>query len=77
MDIFISELLSLDYVVAKQRLRVYPRLQVVGATTPFAESGYSYAFRKNSPWKPRFDLVINKLKAANKYVFLTVLSLCT
>ena len=53
MDIFISELLSLDYVVAKQKLRVYPRLQVVGATTPFAESGYSYAVQEKLPMETK------------------------
>ena len=65
MDIFISEVLSLDYEVAKQKTKGYPRLQVVGAAASFAESGYAYAFRKNSPWKPKFDVVINRLKAEN------------
>ena len=66
LDIFISEVLSIDYEVAKQKSNTYPKLQVVGATKPFAESGYSYAFKKNSPWKPKFDLVINRMKATNK-----------
>lgn len=66
LDVFISEVLSLDYEVAKQKSPTYPRLQVVGANEPFAETGYSYAFRKNSPWKPRFDFVINRMKAENK-----------
>ena len=66
LDIFISEVLSIDYEVAKQKPASYPRLQVVGATAPFAESGYSYAFKKNSPWKPKFDLAINRMKAENK-----------
>lgn len=68
LNIFISEVLSLDYEVAKQKSATYPKLQVVGATTPFAESGYAYAFKKNSPWKPKFDLVINRMKAENKLV---------
>ena len=66
LDIFISEVLSIDYEVAKQKSATYPKLQVVGASTPFAESGYSYAFKKNSPWKPKFDLVMNRMKAENK-----------
>lgn len=66
LDIFISEILSLDYEVAKQRHKGYPRLQVVGASKTFADTGYSYSFRKNSTWKPKFDLVINKMKAENK-----------
>ncbi|XP_015774940.1 PREDICTED: glutamate receptor ionotropic, NMDA 2B-like [Acropora digitifera] len=66
LDVFISEVLSLDYEVAKQKSPTYPRLQVVGANEPFAETGYSYAFRKNSPWKPKFDFVINRMKADNK-----------
>lgn len=68
LDIFISEVLSIDYEVAKQKSVSYPRLQVVGASAPFAESGYSYAFKKNSPWKPKFDLVINRMKAENVWV---------
>ena len=70
MDIFISEILSLDYEVAKQKTHGYPRLHVVGATETFAESGYCYAFKKNSPWKPKFDLVINRLTAENVYVWI-------
>ncbi|EDO37551.1 predicted protein [Nematostella vectensis] len=66
LDIFISEILSLDYEVAKQKNTGYPRLQVVGASKPFADTGYSYSFRKNSTWKPKFDLVVNRLKAENK-----------
>ncbi|KAK3732799.1 hypothetical protein QZH41_006027 [Actinostola sp. cb2023] len=66
LDIFISEILSLDYEVAKQKTKGYPRLQVVGASKTFADTGYSYSFRKNSTWKPKFDLVINKIKAENK-----------
>ncbi|XP_068670202.1 glutamate receptor ionotropic, NMDA 1-like [Montipora foliosa] len=66
LDIFISEVLSLDYEVAKQKSPIYPRLQVIGASSPFAETGYSYAFRKSSPWKPKFDFVINRMKAENK-----------
>ncbi|XP_031563699.1 glutamate receptor ionotropic, NMDA 1-like [Actinia tenebrosa] len=66
LNVFISEILSLDYEVSKQKNHGYPRLQVVGASKTFADTGYSYSFRKNSSWKPKFNLVINKMKAENK-----------